>query len=128
MVHSTIDDIKEKDNVIGWIILTVVLLVIIIIFFILWILCWVQNPQPCKCFGSYGVEFNVNTVPLNVCGPSRSAPCEFIFGSANDAVKQCESLRDICKAFTYDTITNQMRIVNPTNTIFSASSTLYTRQ
>lgn len=114
-------------NDIGWIILSFILTALIILFIILWVIClWNENENKCDTFGTFGVEFNVDTTALNNCGTTRDQTCTFRFSSLDQCVKQCNILS--CSAFTFNPNTNIMKIVNPTNTYNSHNTNLFVRQ
>jgi hypothetical protein len=81
-----------------------------------------------KCFGPYGTEVNVDAAPVNGCGSSRSDPCSFPMANLSAAVTECDSLGDRCPAFTFNSVTSTMRIVQPTNTYASAGTDLHVKQ
>lgn len=123
--------VKPDEQVVGWVILSILLAIGLIIFLTLWIFSIndkYNQPSPSQCFGPFGVETGVDANPLNLCGTNRSDPC--IFGKATlaDAEAECDTLRSICNAFTFNASNSTMKIVNPTNTFISGSSNLYVRQ
>jgi hypothetical protein len=122
--------VRHDDHVTGWILLSLFLGILTTIFLLLWILC-INNthtqPPPSQCFGPFGVEAGVDAEPLNLCGTSNTDPCIFGKTSLAEAEAECDTLRSICNAFTYNVSTSTMKIVRPTNT-FSSSADLFVRQ
>lgn len=116
---------------IGWILLSVILAIGLIIFIILWALCLNEqhNQQPASlCFGAFGVETGVDSDALNICGTSSNNPCIFSKNSLTDAENECNTLKSICNAFTFNAITSTMKIVNSSNKFVSPSTNLFVRQ
>lgn len=122
--------VKDDENTIGWIILSFILASVIIALLILWVFClWNDtNTPPCSCFGLYGVELNVDANALIQCGTNRNQTCTFRKNSLSDCVNQCDSLSNICQAFTFNANTSTMKIVQPTNTFVSPQTNLFVRQ
>lgn len=123
--------VNSDEQVIGWVILSLLLAIALIIFLTLWIFCINDKhnqPPPSQCFGPFGVETGVDANALNLCGTSRSDPCIFGKTALADAEAECDTLRSICNAFTFNQSTSTMKIVQPTGTFASPSTNLYVRQ
>jgi len=122
--------VKPNEHLIGWIILCVSLAVALIIFLILWAFAIndIYNTQPQVCFGPYGVQTGVDANPLNQCGTSKTDPCIFAKNTISDCEAECDTFKSICNAFTFNSSTSTMKIVQPTNTFSSPSSNLFVRQ
>lgn len=119
-------------DTIGWIVLCLVLAVAVIVFMLLWALCMndqhTQPPPPAACFGSFGVQTGIDATPVNLCGLNNTDPCIFARNSLADAEAQCNTLRSICNAFTFNFNSATMKIVQPVNTFASLSTNLFVRQ
>jgi hypothetical protein len=122
--------VKPDEHIIGWIILCVGLTIALIIFILLWAFSINDqyNTTTSVCFGPYGVETGVDANALNQCGTTRTDPCIFAKSTIADCEAQCETLKSICNAFTFNSTTTTMKIVHPTNTFISPSSNLFVRQ
>lgn len=121
---------SEGKHFIGWVILTLSLTSLLILFIILWVFCvhTATMSQTGTCFGTYGIQTSVDANPINQCGSGRTGPCVFAKNSLADCETECDNLRSICNAFTFNFSTSTMKIVN-SNTIFtSPSSNLFVRQ
>lgn len=111
----------------GWIILVVILTIIVIFLLILWIIA-LQNASGCKCFGNYGVQSATDGNVLSTCGVNGNVPCLFSKNSLADCELECENLKAICNAFSFDSSRNLMKIVNSSNIFISPNANLYVRQ
>lgn len=123
---------EEYDNSYGWIILSSILAVILLIFIILWVVA-IDEQHMCSntnmsCFGPYGVETGIDANPLNQCGTNRTSPCIFAKGTIADCEAECDNLISICSAFTFNSSTSTMKIVDRSNVFVSTSSDLFVRQ
>lgn len=119
-----------SEHITGWIILSSVLAVIIIILLFLWTFGALEcnKSDTCDCFGIFGIELNVDAAPINACGSSRTDPCSFSKATLDDCVNECNSLSNICNAFTFNASTATMKIVQPSGTFSSAGTNLFVRQ
>jgi hypothetical protein len=121
--------INFKVNNTGWIVLAVILSLLVVLFLLLWIFavggCTVTPDPP---FGLFGVEFGVDANAQNNCGPNRNQPCLFAKNNLLDCQTECDTLKSICQAFTFNSTTSTMKIVQPSNTFSSPSSSLFVRQ
>ena len=120
--------VNPNPNLVGWIILTVSLTIVIIVLLFLWIFSLTVVDQPCGCTGEFGVQINTAARPQRNCGTSRDMPCMFTVSSLEECVNICNQLVNICSGFTYNSTTNTMTIVNPTNTYNMSQTNLYIRQ
>ncbi len=119
------------DENMGWILLTVFLALGLLIFLVLWIVCMNQiETQPISniCFGEFGVITGLDANPVNLCGTNQSDPCIFAVNSISDAETQCDVLKSICNAFTFNSNGSTMKIVQTNNTFSSLSTNLFIRQ
>lgn len=123
-------DNYREGYVIGWIIVSISLMIIAIVFIILWVAAVnaLHNQVSNICFGPFGVETGVDANPINQCDTNQSSPCVFTKGSLADCESQCNSLSNICHAFTFNSSTKTMKIVSGTGTFLSPSVNLYVRQ
>jgi hypothetical protein len=126
----TIPQTVPKENTTGWIVLSFVLATALILFILLWVFSVHsnQNSQQSSCFGPYGVETGFDGDAINQCGTDQSTPCVFAKNSIADCEAECETLKSICSAFTFNDSTSTMKIVKPTNVFASSSSNLFVRQ
>lgn len=122
--------VKGDNQTVGWIVLSFSLALLIIILLVLLLLSILQqsNIPPCNCYGSYGVQIGVDTNVLNRCGTSRTEPCLFRKNSLADCITECDTLSNICQAFTFNDTNLTMKIVQPVNTFTSPSTNLFVRQ
>lgn len=123
--------VKPDKNLVGWIILSIVLTVALVTFMLLWIFSINEKynqPESTICFGPFGIQTNVDSDPINQCGTNKSDPCIFAKNSVADAEAECNTLKSICSAFTFNTLTSTMKIVQPTNTFMSIGTNLFVRQ
>lgn len=122
--------IKDDSETVGWIFLSfsLCLVIIILITFLLLAILKQSNIPPCNCYGPYGVQIGVDTSEINQCGTSRNEPCLFRKNSLADCVSECETLSNICQAFTFNQTNLTMKIVQPTNTFQSPFTNLFVRQ
>lgn len=122
--------VKPHEHLTGWIILSLALTAFAVLFLVLWIVELHNNSgkPPCKCFGPFGVEAGVDGTTLTTCGTDRATPCVFTMNSIAACENQCNVYRDICQAFSYNSSTNQMKIVSTTGTFASPAFDLYLRQ
>jgi len=121
---------KYKSHVAGWVLLSFILASGLIFFLILWvfILNNQQNQINNICFGLFGVEMNVDANPINRCGSDNISPCIFPINSLDSSQQQCDTLKNICQAFTFNQTLSTMKIVQPTNTFTSSGTNLFVRQ
>lgn len=118
-----------SENTTGWIVLSLILMAVIILFICLWAFSATQTCPPANsCSGTYGTSANLDAAPINGCGSSRNEPCSFPIASYSAAVTECDSLGARCPAFTYNSTTATMRIVEPTNTYTSAGTNIHVKQ
>lgn len=119
----------SDGQVTGWIVLSFVLATALIAFILLWAFSvHSQQNTSSTCFGPYGVETGLDADSINQCGTDQSTPCVFAKNSIAECEAECETLRSICSAFTFNDSTLTMKIVQPTNTFASSSSNLFVRQ
>lgn len=121
---------ESSTNNIGWIILTGILAATTLVFLMLWIFTQSTVPSTSSnvCFGSFGVQADVDANPLNLCGMNQNNPCVFAINTLAGAEDQCNTLESICNAFTFNQNTNTMKIVQLGNTFSSLSTNLFVRQ
>lgn len=114
----------------GWILLCVGLTIALIVFITLWAFCInsQHTNQTTTCFGSYGVQPGVDANPLNQCGTNNNNPCVFAKNSVADCETECNNLKNICDAFTFNFSTSTMKIVNRNAAFASPSANLFVRQ
>lgn len=122
--------VKPNEQIVGWIVLCVSLAIALITFMLLWVFSVNDqyNTTTSICFGPYGIETGVDTNALNQCGTSRTDPCIFAKNTIADCEAECDIWKSICNAFTFNSITATMKIVDPTNTFVSPSVNLFKRQ
>jgi hypothetical protein len=125
-----INNNPEESSQIGWIILCAVLTVALIVFIIIWVICVESqnNQENTKCFGLYGVQAGVDANTVNRCGPQRDSPCSFAKNSLLDCQTQCDNLKSICEAYTFNFSTSVMKIVDKSQAFSSPSANLFVRQ
>lgn len=122
--------VKGDSHTIGWIILSISLTVVVIGLIIWLVITYINQPTPtpCNCFGPFGVQTGIDGNQINRCGTDRNLPCIFNKNSISDCETECNNLANICSAFTYNSITSIMKIVDPNNTFTSVNSNLFVRQ
>ena len=123
--------VKPDEHIIGWVLLCLLLAAGVIIFMLLWIFSVNdQHNQPPQtlCFGSFGVITGIDADAVNLCGTNKTDPCIFGINSIADAETQCNTLRGICNAFTFNSSNSTMKIVQANNTFASSSTNLFIRQ
>jgi hypothetical protein len=110
----------RPDNVsrfpLGWIVLSIVLIIIIVI-----LLLWVfrlqvdlvdPNDVP-NVRSRYAVVPGIEKAALNSCGNSNQDPCIFDANTLGRAIELCDINFQICREFSYDPISQQMKITGP---------------
>lgn len=124
---------KTSDNNVWWILLSAFLALGIVIVIFLWVFtcsqtCDENNNGNQVCFGDYGLQLNTDGNAIRSCGSSRNEPCSFTKVSLADCVEECDSLDNICSAFTYNAQTATMKIINLDTQFTSAGTNLFVRQ
>lgn len=113
----------------GWILLSLLLTVGLIVFIVLWAICINENNQSqTTSFGTYGVQPGVDAVAINACGQNKNTACVFSKNSLADCETECNNLKSICSAFTFNFSTSTMKIVNKNAAFVSSSANLFVRQ
>ena len=113
----------------GWLILSMSLTVIIITLIILWISTASFKRVPImNAKGNYGVTPGVDADALQTCGPSQTDECTFFKSNLSSCEDECENLKSICEAFTFNFGTQTMKIVDTTTTFMSPGTNLFRRQ
>jgi len=122
--------VKEKNNNSGWIILSflLTLLIILLLVWLFFIILEQNNIPKCECYGAYGLQIGIDSTALSKCGRNRNEPCIFRKQSLSDCVNECDTLNNICQAFTYNSLNQTMKIVEPKNVVASTSTNLFIRQ
>lgn len=111
----------------GWIIIIAILTCFVILFLILWVIA-LQNSPICNSFGNYGVQTATDGNELRNCGVNKNVPCVFRKNTLEECELECENLKTICNAFSFDSTRNLMKIVNRNNVFTSPNVNLYVRQ
>lgn len=122
--------VKGDNQTIGWIVLSVSLALVIIILIVVLLFAILQqnNIPECNCYGPYGIQVGIDATQLNQCGTNRNEPCLFRKNSLADCITECDTLSNICQAFTYNETNLTMKIVQPINTFSSPFTNLFVRQ
>lgn len=105
-----------------YIIIIILLVFLALIFFFMWLTksCVSACEDP-----GYQLKINSDGTVLNLCGENRTSPCFFAMSTLQDATLRCNQLSNICTAFSYNQSTQNMKIINPNNTFFSAFSNVF---
>ncbi len=125
--------VKEHPHSTGWIILCFILMTIIIILILFWVYTThnsTNNNTICGtgCYGELGLQFGYDNTAINACGTGNNNPCIFLMGTLQQAAAQCATLSNICKAFSYNSSTQQMKIINTNNPFISLGTNIYVPQ
>ena len=122
--------VKENNEKSGWIILSfsLTLLIILLLVWLFFMILEQNNIPTCKCYGTYGLQIGVDSTAISKCGRNRNEPCIFRKNSISDCVNECDTLNNICQAFTYNSLNQTMKIVEPNNVFASTSTNLFIRQ
>ena len=122
--------VQQDEHIVGWIMLCLLLAIALIIFIILWAFCVNDRytTPSTTCFGPFGVETGLDANPINQCGTGRMDPCIFARNSIMDSETECNNLRSICNAFTFNPTNSTMKIVDRNSTFASSSANLFVRQ
>lgn len=108
-----------------------VLIIFIAIIFIVIIFTSISSSSTTSssaCFGMYGYQPGIDGTELNSCGTDGTDPCVFSMASPSASVLQCNALSSICSAFTYNSTTQTMKIINLNATFTNEQADLYVLQ
>lgn len=113
-----------------WILLCTILTTALIIFILLWAFAAndLYNQTNSVCFGPFGVITGLDGNPINSCGTNGTDPCIFAKNTLSACEDECNNLKSICNAFTFNPSTSTMKIVNTSNVFASTSANLFSRQ
>ena len=101
---------------IGWLILVIILIILltVVLFFFFRQRTQLIEPSSCpKIKSRYAVRPGVTKTVLQACGASGQEICQFPSDSLSTAIQHCELNHKICTEFSYDPITQVVRIVDP---------------
>lgn len=126
----------RPDNVskfpLGWLILSIILMIIIVVllFWIFRLQVDLVNPEDVPIIRSrYSVVPGIDKEALNNCGSSQQDPCVFDALTLGRAIELCDINFRICSEFSYDPISQIMKITGPNNArVPSQQGNLYLRQ
>lgn len=79
------------------------------------------------CNGEFCFTPNTDAKILEICGPNQDSPCLYQFRTLEDCLAQCQLLENVCSAFTFNSTTSVMKIVDPSITTSSALTNLYVK-
>lgn len=120
-----------ETTIIVYIFLIIFLGVTTIIFLLLWIYELNYNntlPITSICYGEFGLETGLDAQVINTCGTNNNSPCIFAQNTLAEAQTQCNSLKSICNAFSFNATTSTMKVVNPQSSYPSILTDLFKRQ
>lgn len=125
--EETITPPRESLDRTPYIIAIVVLIIIIVLILIIAPFISVRQETGSTTTGIYGLTPNTDAVVVNGCGRLRSQPCVFAAQYLSDAVERCDQLGPACSTFTFNEITNTMKVVNAGQSYPATSVNMFTK-
>ena len=102
----------------GWLLLVIILIVIIVFILYFFFRQRTQLVEPNRVpviKARYAVVPNIDKDALNTCGDNGQDLCVFQSSTLSRAIELCNINYKVCTEFTYDPISETMKITNPTS-------------
>lgn len=112
-----------------WVVAFVILGIIAVYFIVAYFFALTTSIPPGQCntdTGTYGVRPGTSGTALVACGKTS---CVFTELTLAQAVSQCDTISNVCSAFSFNCATGTMTVIDPTKPFTTAPTTdLYQRR